>query len=306
MTLSDLIVSKTHQGILFVSDAGVISFANQALCDISGYQVKELLGAGIELFLQRDFHALHRQSRQFYLKSPQPRPMGASGPVTLLHKDGHKVPVDIVLRRVDEEGLKGVIAFVSDTSEFQKTLRELQYQATHDELTGLSNRWFFTACLKQALAQAHRLGKPVAVLLLDLDGFKTVNDSFGHAIGDKLLVSVGRCLTSQVRASDVVGRLGGDEFVVLLRDVADVADAFLVADKIVAAVSDPLVIEGLAIKTACSVGISMYPTDAQDPESLLRCADLAMYHSKATGRGRSSAFFSGLADSGSTSVGASR
>lgn len=300
MTLSDLIVSRAPEGILFVSDTGIIGFANKALCDLSGYEDGELLGESVELFLPPELHGLHRNNRKSYLKTPLPRPMGAIGVLTLLHKNGQKIPVHIALSHIAEDGLEGTIAFVRDTSESEKTQRELQYQATHDALTGLSNRWLFTAYLKQALAQAERMGKRTAVLMLDLDGFKSVNDSYGHAMGDKLLVDVAKSLTSQVRASDVVARIGGDEFVVLLRDLEKIADAFLVADKIVAALSVPKLIAGIEIKTGCSVGISMYPSDAQDPESLMRCADLAMYHSKAKGRGRSSAFLPGMSDVSST------
>lgn len=296
MYLSSLIVSQAPDGILFVSDNGEIALANEALCKLSGYQSQELLGQHVELFLPAEFRKLHIESRRIYTNNPKRRPMGAVGDLTLLRKDGRKVPVDIALSRVADQHRTGTIAVVRDISETRQSERQLQHQATHDALTGLANRWLFTEALDQALSLAERTGRRVALLLLDLDGFKSVNDSFGHAVGDKLLVDVAQSLKAQVRASDMVARIGGDEFVVLLRDLDKPSDAVVVADKLVAALSAPRTIDGFALKTGCSVGIAMYPGDAQDPEALMRCADLAMYHAKAQGRGRSIVFSPDMSD----------
>lgn len=290
MNLCELIVTQAPDGVLFVSDAGTIVLANEALCTLSGYQPHELLGQSVELFLPADLRRLHVENRQRYASEPQRRPMGTMGDLTLLRKDGTKVPIDIALSRVDGEGHVGTIAFVRDTSEAKQSERQLQHQATHDALTGLTNRWLFSEYLRHAIAHAQRAGRRVALLLLDLDGFKSVNDTFGHAIGDKLLIDVAGSLTAQVRASDVVARIGGDEFVVLLREVDELLDAVMVATKLIAALSSPRNLDGFPVQTGCSVGIAMYPMDAQEPEALMHCADLAMYHAKAQGRGRSIVF----------------
>ncbi len=296
MNLSELIVTQAPDGILFVSDAGTIVLANEALCTLSGYQPHELLGQSVELFLPAGLHRLHVENRQRYVLNPRRRPMGTMGNLTLQRKDGASVPIDIALSRLDAEGQVGTIAFVRDTSETKQSERQLQHQATHDALTGLTNRWLLGEYLRQAIAHAGRAGRRIALLLLDLDGFKSVNDSFGHAVGDKLLVDVAGSLTAQVRASDVVARIGGDEFVVLLREVDAVSDAVRVADKLVAALSRPRTLDGIAVQTGCSLGIAMYPEDAQESEALMRCADLAMYHAKAQGRGRSIVFTPGMSD----------
>ncbi len=296
MNLSELIVSQAPDGILFVSDSGTILLANDALCTLSGYQSQELLGQAVELFLPADLRRLHVENRQRFASEPRRRPMGTMGDLTLLRKDGERVPIDIALSRLDDQGQMGTIVFVRDTSETKQSERQLQHRATHDALTGLTNRWLFNEYLHQALALAQRAGRQVALLLLDLDGFKSVNDTFGHAVGDKLLVDVARSLADQVRASDVVARIGGDEFVVLLREVEKLSDAVLVADKLVAALSLPRNLDGIPIQTGCSLGIAMYPADAQEPEALMRCADLAMYYAKAQGRGRSIVFTPGMPD----------
>lgn len=296
MNLSELIVAQAPDGILFVSDSGTIVLANEALCALSGYQPHELIGKSVELFLPADLRRLHVENRQRYANEPRRRPMGTMGDLTLLRKDGASVPIDIALSHLDADGHVGTIAFVRDTSATKQSERQLQHQATHDALTGLANRWLLGEYLRQAIAHAGRAGRQIALLLLDLDGFKSVNDTFGHAVGDKLLVDVAGSLTAQVRASDVVARIGGDEFVVLLREVDAVSDAERVADKLVAAISRPRHLDGITIQTGCSLGIAMYPEDAQESEALMRCADLAMYHAKAKGRGRSVVFKPGMSD----------
>lgn len=296
MNLSELIVTQAPDGILFVSDAGTIVLTNEALCTLSGYQAHELIGQSVELFLPAQLRRLHVENRQRYASAPQRRPMGTVGDLTLLRKDGTKVPIDIALSRLDGEGHTGTVAFVRDTSETRQSERRLRHQATHDALTGLTNRWLFNEYLRQAIALAQRDGRRVALLLLDLDGFKTVNDTFGHAVGDKLLVDVARSLAAHVRASDVVARIGGDEFVVLLREVDALSDAVMVANKLIAALASPRSLDGIRIQTGCSLGIAMYPADAQEPEALMHCADLAMYYAKAQGRGRSIVFKPGMSD----------
>jgi diguanylate cyclase (GGDEF)-like protein len=160
----------------------------------------------------------------------------------------------------------------------------MSYLAQHDFLTELPNRMLLNDRLTQAIASAHRHGKSLALLFLDVDHFKYVNDSLGHAIGDQLLRSMARCLLACVRSSDTVSRQGGDEFVVLLSEVTQAQDVASTADKILAAVSRPHRIGDQDLHITVSVGIGVYPTDGADAETLLKNADLALRHAKATGR----------------------
>jgi diguanylate cyclase (GGDEF)-like protein len=152
-------------------------------------------------------------------------------------------------------------------------------------LTGLPNRWMYQLQLNQALAHAGRNRQRVAVLLLDLDYFKTINDSFGHAAGDALLVQAGNRMRSTLRESDLLARLGGDEFAVLLTELADADEAVSVATKVLAALQEAYVLQGHDVYSGGSVGLSFFPDDAQDGDTLLRYADLAMYQAKQAGRG---------------------
>src|SRR5262249_50264064 len=148
----------------------------------------------------------------------------------------------------------------------------LQHQAYHDALTGLPNRALFMDRLSQAMASARRKGHGVAVLYLDLDQFKRLNDTLGHSVGDALLCEVGRRLTAALRAGDTVARMGGDEFIVLLSDLAGAAAASRVAEKLLEAVDQPFPLEQHTLHTTASIGISLYPGDGQEAETLLRKA----------------------------------
>jgi diguanylate cyclase (GGDEF)-like protein/PAS domain S-box-containing protein len=176
------------------------------------------------------------------------------------------------------------IEIFSDVTERKEREERVRHLAHHDALTDLPNRVLLNDRIAQAIALVQRTGTLVAVMFLDLDRFKNVNDSLGHSIGDKLLQEVARRLKSCVRASDTVSRLGGDEFVVLIADVSDVADVGVTADKVLQAVSRPYSIDGHELVSTPSIGISVYPADGQDVDSLLRNADAAMYHAKESGR----------------------
>ena len=162
----------------------------------------------------------------------------------------------------------------------QKTKEELRDLAYHDELTGLPNRSLLYDRLGLAITQSHRQASHLALLFLDLDDFKAVNDTFGHGSGDRLLVELAARVRSSVRAGDTVARFGGDEFIVLLDSVTGPEDAAGVAAKVLEAVRAPVRIEGHEVAIAASVGVSVYPRDGTSPDELVRSADAAMYRDK--------------------------
>lgn len=166
----------------------------------------------------------------------------------------------------------------------QESEERMRYQAQHDALTGLPNRWLLRDRLLQATARAKRDRAAFAVALVDLDNFKTVNDTLGHDVGDLLLVEVASRLTRCIRERDTIARLGGDEFVFVLEGLAAPEDSALVARKIIEELSAPFPIAGELLRTSPSIGISLYPEDGQDADFLLKFADIAMYRAKAAGR----------------------
>jgi diguanylate cyclase (GGDEF)-like protein/PAS domain S-box-containing protein len=185
------------------------------------------------------------------------------------------------LKLLDDRGAPlGNIGVIRDITERKSYEEQLEHLATHDELTGLANRTLLLDRLDQSLHYARRSRRIVAVLLLDLDRFKVINDSLGHAFGDKLLSAVGQRLRQVVREADTVARLGGDEFVILLAEVAQVEDVGLVAAKILRLLAEPHRLGDREITVTASLGISLYPRDSDDGPTLIRNADMAMYRAK--------------------------
>jgi diguanylate cyclase (GGDEF)-like protein len=167
------------------------------------------------------------------------------------------------------------------------TARERQrHLVTHDHLTGLANRVLFQDRLSQALASAQRTGERLAVLFLDIDRFKTINESLGHAIGDQFLRAVARRLVGCLRKSDTIARVGGDEFAILLRNLTSELDSARLAEKLLGTLSDAILLRGRRYFTSASIGIAVYPNDGWDPGDLVKSADTAMYHAKERGRNR--------------------
>jgi diguanylate cyclase (GGDEF)-like protein/PAS domain S-box-containing protein len=206
----------------------------------------------------------------------------------LVRRDGQVLAIEDSAAPVhDRTGrVTGAVMIVRDVSAARALARRNAHLAEHDGLTGLSNRSSFADHLEQSLALARRNGHKLAVLYLDLDSFKQVNDTLGHDIGDRLLQSVGQRLIQCVRGSDTVGRQGGDEFLILLSEVGHAADAEVVADKILDAIAVPHRINGRPLTVTASIGIAIWPDDDDAVESLVRQADAAMYGAKSAGGNR--------------------
>ena len=186
---------------------------------------------------------------------------------------------------VDEDGrIVGVIGLIRDVTQRKAAEQQIEYQAYHDALTGLANRRLFQEHLSLALALAQRRNSVVAVLFLDLDHFKVVNDSLGHSVGDELLREVAQRLKAVVRDGDTVARVGGDEFTIVLQELSRRDGAAAVAQKVLRTVAEPFEVQGHRLYVTTSIGITLFPDDGEDAETLLRNADTAMYRAKDAGR----------------------
>jgi len=188
------------------------------------------------------------------------------------------------IRDANEYLISATVHALKMTEVAEQATQKMAHMAEHDFLTGLPNRALLTDRLAQSIALAQRHGKKVALMYLDLDHFKHINDSLGHAVGDQLLQSVAKRLHACVRLSDTVSRQGGDEFVVLLDDIEEVQDATLSAKKLIEAVGRPYLVGGHRLHVTLSIGISLYPDDGEDVETVFRNADIAMYQAKRNGR----------------------
>lgn len=180
--------------------------------------------------------------------------------------------------RITNENLK------SQIQERKKIQQKLQYLATHDALTGLANRGYLNVVLKQAMARAERQQSSICILFIDLDEFKSINDHYGHDVGDALLQLIAKRLIAIVRGSDSVVRLGGDEFLIICEGINAIEAISIVANKIQRELSQPYEINGYTIEMSSSIGVSIYPQDGRDADALLKCADTRLYEAKAAGK----------------------
>src|SRR5581483_2761380 len=280
------LLETAPDGIVIVDGDGRIVLVNRQTEKLFGWSREELVGQPVEKLLPERFRSRHVLNRQAYSASDlELRPMGAGLDLYARRADGREFPVEISLSPLRTEQGVWVSAAVRDVSERKLAQLQLAHQAVHDALTGLPNRVLVAERLDQALARSARTGCEVAVLFIDLDRFKLINDSRGHAAGDELLVAVADRLRRVVRASDVVARFGGDEFVVVCEDQTAGFEASLVADRIIEALHEPVVIDGQEIFLSASIGIAV-ADGSGGSDSLLRDADAAMYRAKEKGRSR--------------------
>ncbi len=186
-----------------------------------------------------------------------------------------------------------MVGTAQDVTERRRFERELAHQAVYDSLTGLPNRTLLLDRLTQALARVGRHERGLALLFIDVDNFKAVNDSFGHSVGDRLLIDVGDRLRGTLRSSDTVARFGGDEYVMLCEEVHGEHDGVGAAARVEAAFNEPLMLEGESHRISVSIGVAVASSAAATPDDLLRDADTAMYNAKELGRGRFELFRTG-------------
>ncbi|MDH0362219.1 EAL domain-containing protein [Comamonas aquatica] len=271
-------------GILLIDPQGRILVSNSAMGLISGFSAEELRGQPVEILLPEALHAQHRGDLQQFFQQPRRHNMGQGRILWLQRKDRVQLPVDIALGSFLRKGQPLVVAFVRDVTDMRRMEERMQYQATHDTLTGLGNRWAFQQHLQECMQQAQVTGEPSALLLLDLDNFKAINDGYGHPAGDHVLQEVAKRLKAVLRSQGWLARLGGDEFAVLLPHAdADVAAQW--AEQILHAMQAPCAWGQVQLEFGTSIGVGLSPLDARDPPSLMRCADMAMYRAKERGRG---------------------
>ena len=266
----------TDEAIVFHRD-GLITDGNEALTRLTGYSVQEVIGLSIFSFISPEWRATALE----YTRSGREDPYE----VTICHKDGHTIPVEVVGKTMPLHHADYRIVVVRDITARKQAQEREAFIALHDTLTQLPNRHFLMEQLSQVLSLARRRHGRVAVLFMNLDHFKTVNDSLGHHAGDQLLRNVAERLRNGVRDADVVARLGGDEFVVVLTDIQTPDDAAMVADKLLDSMHGVFTVDHLPLTISPSIGISLFPDHGAIADVLLRCADAAMQHAKDSGRG---------------------
>lgn len=276
------LIEHSSDLISVLTPDGLIRYVSPSSKRVLGYAQEEWVGMNVFSYVHPEDEGSVRGAFLFALKNTG----GAHrGEFRFLHHDGSwRVMEAITTGSHSDGGELGIVMNARDISERVAQTAALRYQALHDALTDLPNRTLFRESLQQAILHAHRYKKPLALLLLDLDQFRDINDTFGHHWGDTLLQQVGERLRGALRKSDPVSRLGGDEFAVLLPSTGDVSGATRAATRIIRVLEHPFVVEGHTLNVGASIGIALFPEHGEDPDTLMRRADIAMYTAKrATG-----------------------
>ncbi len=286
------LLESAPDAIVISDEEGRIVLINSQTERMFGYSRSELIGAPVEQLVPPRFVASRELSPRRLDSHPQP--MGSGIDLFARRKDGTEFPVEITFGPIETEQGRLLSAAVRDVTERKLAADALAHQATHDALTGLPNRPLFLDRLDHALARARRSRGRLAVLFLDLDDFKLVNDTRGHEAGDQLLVAVKPRLMAELRPGDTVARFGGDEFVVLCEDLVADAAALSIAERIAEACARPIMIGDHEHVVSASIGIVIVERGHSTPSNVLRDADAAMYRAKAGGKGRIELFDEGM------------
>ncbi len=276
------VIQQSAQGVIISDSANRIIAVNPAMIRLTGYDEDELIGKNPNILSSgltpeqtyKDMWAALQDEGHW------------QGELVDRRKDGSTYPkwISISVVKNDLGDITNYIANFSDISERKASEQRIHYLAHHDALTGLHNRYSLEQLLTQSISQAQRLNRKLAVLFIDLDRFKIINDTLGHTIGDQLLKDIAQRLNKSIRDSDIVARLGGDEFIVVLTNIEETNNITMIASKLLDNVNRNCNIHGHDLHTSPSIGISVFPDDGQDVETLMKNADSAMYHAKEMGR----------------------
>ncbi len=280
-------LSSIGDAVVSADITGNVTYLNPAAEHMTGWLREEAVGRPIsDVFRIIDGCTRKPARNPLELAVRKNKPVGLSANCILIRRDGFESPIEDSAAPIHDRGGRviGAVMVFHDVSEARAMVIKMSHLAQHDSLTDLPNRVLFSDRLTQAIALARRRGKKLAVLFLDLDMFKHINDSLGHLIGDKLLQSVADRLITCVRSSDTVSRWGGDEFVVLLSEIEHSEDAARCAENILSVLADQHSVAEHDLDITVSIGIGVYPSDGEDAENMIKNSDAAMYHAKHNGR----------------------
>jgi diguanylate cyclase (GGDEF)-like protein/PAS domain S-box-containing protein len=285
-SLLQAVIYNVREGIITVNTKGVIENVNPAIEQIFGYEQGTLIGQNISILMPEPHQSMHDTYLRNYMRTGVKNMIGHCCEVSGLHHNGHEFPLEINIAEMELEENRHFVGILRDISNRKKAEEKMAQLALYDHLTRLPNRTLFYERMESSLSQAKRTKTMVALLFIDLDGFKEVNDTLGHDMGDYLLVEVGRRLSSNIRDSDIAARMGGDEFTIILTNLHNLDRVPHIADKIIKALNEPIVFKGNSCSVGASIGIAAYPVHGDNIDDLVKTSDTAMYQAKNSGKNR--------------------
>lgn len=283
-TRTRTILDNIDEGLVTLSDGGTIESVNPVAERLFRYPAGELLGAGVRDLLPPASYPEFEQHFTNYISRDNLNTAHESFEIQALRRDGDTFPVEARLSEMVLGGQRKFILALQDITHRKEAEARILHIASHDPLTGLPNRTLLEDRIKQAIHANHRYRERFAVVYIDLNDFKTINDSLGHNVGDDMLRAVALRLQECLREDDTVARQGGDEFIVILSRIQEPDDASIAVHKIIEALTQPYHIDGHELHSGASLGIAIYPEDGEDVTALLKNSDTAMYQAKASGR----------------------
>lgn len=284
-------IDNALDAVVQMSSDGVVTGWNDQAVNIFGWPREEALGQLLHtLIIPIQYREEHLNGMQRYMHTGAGPILNSRIEITGLHRDGHEFPVELAITSIEVEGKHEFSAFIRDITHKKESEELIWKQANFDKVTGLPNRHMFHDRLEQEIKKAHRAGLQMALLFIDLDHFKEINDTLGHDMGDILLMETSRRISRCIRESDTVSRLGGDEFTVILSAINDEKNVERLAQSILKILTEPFQLGDEVTYISASIGITIYPDDADNVEDLLRNADQAMYVAKNQGRNQASYF----------------
>lgn len=279
------ILRAVDQAVISIDEFGIIKSANDVAKKIFGHEKKDFLGANVSILMPEPHRSEHDDYLVRYLSSGHARVIDQTNELEAVRADGSVFPIELTVTEVpDKGGRTTFVGSIRDITVRKAQEERIRFLALNDALTGLPNRASFNDNIEEAVARARRNGSGVAVMFIDLDKFKPINDTLGHDAGDLVLKTVAERLKNIIRATDSAARLGGDEFVVVLENVDNREDVEVVAKNLLAKVPEPIPFKDTSCSVGLSIGISHFPSDADSVEELLNAADKAMYKVKEAGR----------------------
>lgn len=281
------LIENSSDAIISIDENQCIVIFNHAAEKIFQYTNSEAIGKPLSILLPEEVHAIHSGYVANFGKDKhtEARMMQSREEIKGRRKDGSLFDAEASISKASINGACYFTAFLRDITKRKQAEEKIRYLAMHDSLTGLANRHHFESVLKKAIALTARYSEDkFSLLFLDLDLFKEVNDSYGHAIGDKLLVKIAEILQETVRDTDTIARIGGDEFAIILHGIDTTEDASLIAEKLINGVSAEQKIDGYKVRIGVSIGITFCPKYTSQCEQLLKQADMMLYKSKESGR----------------------